>query len=92
MSLDEFVKLDNVAFPNHIKIDVDGHEMTIVENMQQVLNDRRLKSVCIEIAKELYCKGIDRLLIACGFEVYITETWGDEGREIENVVFTRRGE
>ena len=52
-SLNEFVRQPNIRFPNHIKIDVDGTEKQIVENMDQLLQDTRLKTVMIEINRDI---------------------------------------
>jgi len=49
LSIDSFVGNVDVRFPNHIKIDVDGTELAIVEGMTSVLDDDRLKSLMIEI-------------------------------------------
>ncbi len=47
-SLDHFVASTG-AFPNHIKVDVDGIEPAIVAGGMEVLADRRLKSIMIEL-------------------------------------------
>lgn len=49
LSVDDFVRNFNPAFPNHIKIDVDGVEAAIVLGSMKTLSDSRLKSVLIEI-------------------------------------------
>ena len=41
--------VDHIAFPNHIKIDVDGNEKFIVKGMSKTLSNDNLKSVLIEI-------------------------------------------
>ena len=48
-SLDDFVARFQPAFPNHLKIDVDGIEAKIVAGGKQVLADPRLRSVSIEL-------------------------------------------
>jgi FkbM family methyltransferase len=48
-ALDDFVARFQPAFPNHLKIDVDGIEAKIVAGGKQVLADRRLRSVSIEL-------------------------------------------
>ncbi|SDM88294.1 methyltransferase, FkbM family [Daejeonella rubra] len=48
-ALDDFIKLYNIPFPNHIKIDVDGVEDEIIKGMQEILANPSLKSVSIEI-------------------------------------------
>lgn len=41
-----------LEFPNHIKIDVDGLEEKIINGATKTLEDRRLKSVLIEISEK----------------------------------------
>ena len=52
LSVDEFVsEIDDKFFPNHIKIDVDGLEEFILNGMNGVLADNRLKTVLVEITE-----------------------------------------
>lgn len=53
MSLDSFVFDFNQPFPNHIKIDVDGIEYKIINGMEKILQDKRLKSMAIELNNKL---------------------------------------
>ena len=48
-TIDDF--MDNFAplFPNHVKIDVDGIENTILKGGKRVLSDDRVKSVLVEL-------------------------------------------
>ena len=48
MPLDTLVYRYNLAFPNLIKIDVDGDEHKILSGMSKILKDQRLKSIAIE--------------------------------------------
>jgi FkbM family methyltransferase len=48
-ALDDFVALPGVPFPDHIKIDVDGIEAKIVAGGRRTFQDRRLRTVQIEI-------------------------------------------
>jgi FkbM family methyltransferase len=48
-SADDFVRLFAPAFPNHVKIDVDGLELSILEGARAVLADARLRSVMVEL-------------------------------------------
>ena len=47
-SVDTLVYRHNLAFPNLIKIDVDGNEHKILSGMSKILKDQRLKSIAIE--------------------------------------------
>lgn len=50
LSLDEFTSLlPESKFPNHIKIDVDGLESQIILNSKNVLKNKKLKSLLVEV-------------------------------------------
>ena len=49
LSLDTLTKDYHLPFPNHIKIDVDGNERKIITGMKNVLSDKRLKTIAIEV-------------------------------------------
>ena len=48
-SIDNFIERFGPAFPNHIKIDVDGIEDRIVSGAKTTLSDKRLKSISVEL-------------------------------------------
>ena len=48
-NLDELVLNQGLPFPTHIKIDVDGIEPRIIEGAKEVLQNRKLKSLLIEL-------------------------------------------
>ena len=52
-SLDSFLSLYPEAFPSHLKIDVDGAEIKVIEGAEKTLRDPRLKSLLIEINEDL---------------------------------------
>jgi FkbM family methyltransferase len=66
--LDRLVKLKGMPFPNHIKIDVDGLEESIVAGGCEVLSDIRVKSVLIEVCERTpeEVAGLRSRLEACG--------------------------
>lgn len=47
-ALDDFVKMAGIPFPTHLKIDVDGMELQILEGSSKILKDMRLKEVQVE--------------------------------------------
>jgi FkbM family methyltransferase len=49
-SIDEFVARFNPPFPTHIKIDVDGIELPILEGAHDLLRDPRLESLIVELS------------------------------------------
>ena len=38
--------------PNFLKIDVEGHELFVLEGMQNILSDKNLKYILIEVHNE----------------------------------------
>ena len=52
-TLDELVAKCTIPMPDHIKIDVDGLEHKVLAGARNVLADRRLKSILIEINTNL---------------------------------------
>lgn len=52
-SIDNFISKFSPEFPNHIKIDVDGIEPEIIQGAQEVLRDKRLKSLSVELNMDL---------------------------------------
>jgi len=48
-SLDNLIYKHHFPIPNHIKIDVDGHEKEILLGAKKILKSKKLKSVMIEI-------------------------------------------
>ncbi len=48
-SIDDFVARFNPPFPTHVKIDVDGIELPILQGAPGLLRDPRLKSVLVEL-------------------------------------------
>jgi len=85
-SLDELVFDLNLPAPNHIKVDVDGAERMIVENMPRLLRDARLQSVMIEINSELSCGIVESKLLQAGFHEIQREP---SGASAYNVLFSR---
>ncbi len=85
-SLDELVFDFNLPAPNHIKVDVDGAERMIVENMPRLLRDARLQSVMIEINSELSCGIVESKFLQAGFHEIQRE---QSGANDYNVLFFR---
>lgn len=50
VSIDHLWSAWGLEFPNHIKIDIDGLEEKVIAGAKQTLDDRRLKSVLVEIS------------------------------------------
>ena len=86
-SLDSFVESAEVKFPSHIKIDVDGFEKMIVQNMSRTLANNRLETVMIEVEVELSAGYIERTLESHGFKETMRERMA--GRQIFNILYER---
>jgi len=67
LSLDDFPLLPGVPFPNHIKIDVDGNEKTIVENGHATLADPRTRSLLIEVSENVSGGKVEKAIERMGF-------------------------
>lgn len=48
-SIDRLIMNSSAPFPNHIKLDVDGHERKIIDGAITTLSDIRLKSIMVEV-------------------------------------------
>jgi FkbM family methyltransferase len=91
ISLDELVYTHHFDCPTYLKIDVDGNEHLVIQGATKILKDSRLKSILIELNKNLK---IDQDLISYieknGF--HLTEV-GQEallnGMRIGNLIFHR---
>lgn len=51
-TLDDFINTFKLPMPNHIKIDVDGNELKILQGSNNVLKSHDLKSISIELTEE----------------------------------------
>lgn len=68
-------------FPNVVKIDVEGHEGAVLDGMQSLLADRRLRCIGIEVhfgllddrGESARPKQIEKTLIQHGFQVRWTD-------------------
>ncbi len=86
-SLNKFVLEPDVLFPNHIKIDVDGVEKEIVQNMDIVLSNPKLRSVMIEIDQIISQGEIESRFQDAGFNELERSTW--PGKRVHNVLYVR---
>jgi len=49
--LDDLISTFDLKKPNHLKIDVDGHELEVIKGCENLLNSQELKTILIEIDK-----------------------------------------
>lgn len=47
--LDDLVEQFGLLYPNHLKLDVDGPELTVLRGAERVVDDPRLRSILVEI-------------------------------------------
>lgn len=91
VSLDDLVYKYNFECPNYLKIDVDGNEFMVIGGATDLLKDSRLKSILIELNKNLKIdQGLIETIKNSGFN--LTEV-GEEaslnGMKIGNLIFFR---
>jgi len=79
MSIDEFVALAGVKFPNHLKIDVDGNEGLIVRGARKTLADERLKTLVIEISENVSQGQVEKMIKEYGLVEKKKEVWESDG-------------
>ena len=89
-SLDQFVEMDGVPFPNHIKIDVDGNEGLIIDHSSKTLSDPRLRSLVIEISENISHGKVEKIIESHGFQVFEKEEWEtDTHGTISNILYVK---
>jgi FkbM family methyltransferase len=67
-TVDGFVQIDGVLFPNHIKIDIDGNEDKLLAGAKKTLTDPRIKSLMFEL-QPLNSEQIKKEIEALGFDL-----------------------
>ena len=92
LTLDYFV--EQFGVPNHIKIDVDGHELKVLNGGKATLLNPKLKSILIEINEtSSKCKEICSTILNSGFSITDKSSSemmnNDKYRMFKNYVFTR---
>jgi len=92
MSIDNFVAQFAPAFPNHLKLDVDGLEMSILRGARNTLADLRLRSLMVEltITNEPENQEAMQLLADCGWSLVARgEPQGSDDERGANHFFER---
>jgi len=94
-ALDDLIKYFDLPFPTHIKLDVDGTELSILRGTGNVLSHGALKSVLIEILEgDQQSKQVASILENAGLRVHSKHKYvqgGDTGpsSRIYNYIFCR---
>ncbi len=86
--LDDLVSSFNLPKPNHMKIDVDGHELEVIKGCENLLDSKELKSILIEIDKN--CAGSDKIIEILENKKFKIKNRYPHGNGIlSNYIFTR---
>jgi FkbM family methyltransferase len=91
-SIDDFIRNFSPTFPNHLKVDVDGLELNILQGALETLRDSRVASVMVEfsITNEDERNSGMTLLSEAGFEfVGQGESQESAGVAAANYLFVR---
>ena len=75
--------------PTHLKIDVDGPELEVLQGAEQLLHGGVLRHVLVEVA-EHDGHQIDRILRAAGFELSAAGRLVGERTFAQNRIYERR--
>ena len=87
LSVDHFCSENDVPMPNHVKIDVDGAELGILEGMKEVLKNHELKTIMIEITEKNDGNKVEEMIIHNGFKELDRQLW--KNKKMANVLYGR---
>lgn len=86
--MDEFIEAFCLPAPNHIKLDVDGHELSILRGAEQTLSNPMLQSILVEVNEGLSsAEEIVNLLCGKGF---VLQSKHQLVNTFYNLIFVRR--
>ena len=90
--LDDLVKLCDLPFPTHIKIDVDGGELDVLAGAEEVLRDSRCRALQVEVIdadeERARSRQVVGLLDAAGFSV--VAEYGHKLARVRDLQFVRK--
>jgi FkbM family methyltransferase len=88
-ALDEFVRSNNIPYPDFLKIDIDGSEIPFLQGAPTILQSEKLKSIIFELHEmdESYAYSIS-LLKKYGYIVSERYTIPNE-QNLYNIIFKR---
>jgi FkbM family methyltransferase len=88
ISVDEFIRAQNVPPPKYLKIDIDGSELLFIRGAKGTLHDPNLRAIMFELqVKDKNYKQIIELLGSCGLTV---KNQYEVAPHLFNVWFTRK--
>ena len=98
MTLDYFTYKYSIVMPNHVKIDIDGLEECVIIGMKELLKEKPLRSILVELNERTNKAKIMSIMADAGFtinnEFNVAENHSRhrrkrEGIKAENWIFTR---
>jgi FkbM family methyltransferase len=87
ISLDQFINMTHI-FPDYIKIDVDGAEESIIAGMTETVQNKKLRSVVIEVSDKSE-SAILNFFHRAGFRIEFERVLTTDGTRYKNIIFTR---
>jgi hypothetical protein len=88
ISMDQFIEM-SLIFPDYIKIDVDGAEEKIILGMTKTVQNKRLKSVVVEVSDNSE-SAITEFFEKAGFKIEFERRFDDGKTFYKNIIFTRK--
>jgi FkbM family methyltransferase len=88
ISMDKFIEMSFI-FPDYIKIDVDGAEQKIILGMTKTVQNKKLKSVVVEVSGKSE-SAITEFFEKAGFKIEFERRFDDEESFYKNIIFTRK--
>jgi len=88
ISMDQFINMTKI-FPDYIKIDVDGAEESIISGMTETVQNKKLRSVVIEVSDNSE-RAISDFFHKAGFGIEFERALTSEGTKYKNIIFTRK--
>jgi FkbM family methyltransferase len=86
--LDDLQSRFNIQKPNHMKIDVDGHELEVIKGCENLLDSEKLESILIEIDKN--CASSNKIIeILENKKFKIKKIYPHGNGILSNYIFTR---
>ena len=86
-SLDELIHAQGISRVNHLKIDVDGLEIKILQGATELLSASTLKSVLVEDNSDKKSEDSDLVILMEKFDFIQTNNWGTD--TTDNRIFIR---
>jgi len=79
VTLDDLCAVWHFPFPNYIKIDVDGIEVSIIKGAKNVLSNHAIRSVIVELGTDEEQQEAVNLMAQAGLRVKskTTKNWGE---------------